>query len=323
MKHIFSKTKAFLALCIGWAMLTTSCINEYLDDCYTLTLKVVNSSGEDITEGDAVVDAGLYIYDENGKYLETVTLSASQIKSHTPVEINYPATAKLQIVAWGNTEGSEQTVSAGSTISDLTLQLANRTATVLEHPRDLFFGNDEDIPLNAGVLTQNEVVVISPKVGRLQMRTENLERGMELWREQNGLRADEDLTFDFYFNKTSSRVGADGSVAGADEGLSHNPEAMLTEEGEWDMFPLEDGFENVLPGMLQEGVFYVNGRPYETQPIDDITQAEIKVEEDHETIVIFRWTSEGEFLGIDVNIRVIVRPWGDGGDDEPPLTPQR
>lgn len=310
MKHIFSKAKAFLPmLCIGWGILATSCINENLDACYTLTLRVLNSSGDDITEGDAVLDAGLYIYDENGRYLETVTLNAAQVKSHTPVEINYPATANLRIVAWGNTEGAQQTVAAGSTINDHTLQLATRTgsATVMEHPRDLFFGSDEDIPLRAGVLTRNEVVDISPKVGRLQMRTENLAAGLAAWREQNGLRADEDVTFDFYFDKSFGRVISDGTTAS--DGLSHNPAAAQSTEGEWDMQEVEDGFENVLPGELQEGAFHINGVVFETEAIDYTTGEPIHTEEGYDTIVVFEWNDLGEFAGLRVDMQVSVRPW--------------
>lgn len=300
MKHILFTTKALLlALCIGWGLLATSCINEDLDGCYTLTLKAVNINGEDITESGDVTDAALYIYDENGKYLETVNMTVNQIVNRTPVQINYPASAKLTIVAWGNTVGSEQKVVAGSTINDLTMELATKTSAVMEHPRDLFFG-DDDIPLKAGVLTRNEEVVISLKVARIEMRTENLAKGIEKWREQQGLRADEDVSFDFYFKESLNKVDYSGNVEG--EKLSHNPYAELTTGYEWET----PEFENVLPGELQKGTFNINGTEYAVESKDRNTGEEIKLVEGQEGLIIFQWGDDGAFLGITVK----VRPWG-------------
>ena len=48
MKSILTKKVLFLAL-VAVTVFTTGCIKEDLDECYKLTLKVVNHKGDDIT----------------------------------------------------------------------------------------------------------------------------------------------------------------------------------------------------------------------------------------------------------------------------------
>jgi len=48
MKSILTKKVLFLAL-VAVTVFATGCIKEDLDECYKLTLKVVNHKGDDIT----------------------------------------------------------------------------------------------------------------------------------------------------------------------------------------------------------------------------------------------------------------------------------
>lgn len=48
MKSILTKKVLFLAL-VAVTVFTTGCIKEDLDECYKLTLKVVNHKGDDLS----------------------------------------------------------------------------------------------------------------------------------------------------------------------------------------------------------------------------------------------------------------------------------
>ena len=60
MKSILTKKGLFLAL-VAVMVLATGCIKEDLDECYKLTLKVVNHKGDDITALSVVSEAKLFI----------------------------------------------------------------------------------------------------------------------------------------------------------------------------------------------------------------------------------------------------------------------
>ena len=66
MKSILTKKVLFLAL-VAVTVFATGCIKEDLDECYKLTLKVVNHKGDDITALSVVSEAKLFIYDNNSK----------------------------------------------------------------------------------------------------------------------------------------------------------------------------------------------------------------------------------------------------------------
>lgn len=302
MKHIFSKTKALLiVLCIGWAMLTTSCINEDLDGCHTLTVKVLNMQGEDITAGSAedVKDASVFIFDEAGKYLETVKMTSAQITTRTPIEINYPTTTKLQIVVWGNVNNDMQQVQVGTTIDDLKVQL-KKTNNYANNPAELYFG-DEDVPLRAGTLTKNEEVPIQLCVGELRMWTYGLQYALNA---NPGLRADE--VFDFYFEEGLDELNAKGTIQG--NKTTYAPEGAWDEtQTEWEMPELK----TVFPGEDLAGAFHINGELDQRRYEDYLTKDPLVVEAGQQTLVRFEWNSKGEFLGI----RIKVRPWGYIEDD--------
>lgn len=296
MKHIFSKTKALLmVLCIGWGIMATSCINEDLDACRThkLTLQVLNLQGYDITEGSAedVKDASVFIFDENGKHLETVKMTSAQIITRTPIEINYPTTKKLQIVAWGNVNNDMQQLQVGATIDDLKIQV-KKSNSYAQSPAELYFGDDE-VPLSMGTLTKDEEVPIQLAVGRLQMRTLNLDKGLV----NNGLRSD--VECQFFFKKTLDQLNSKGEVEGND--VAYDPDAEWV-GSEWEMTE----FDTIFPGELQLGTIEANGIQIGDADKDYETQELLRAEAGHDTIVVFVWGDNGEYLGA----RIKVRPWG-------------
>lgn len=308
MKHIFSITKVFLmALCIGWGLLATSCINEDLDACqrYSLTLRVLNLDGDDITVGSSedVEHASVFVFDENGKYLEKIKMTSAQITSETPIQVNYPATAKLQIVAWGNVDNDRQELQVGSTIEDLKVQIA-KSGNYAQSPDSLFYGK-KDISLDQGTLIKNEELPIQLAVGRLQMRTLNLQAGIAKIAQQSGLRAD-DVNCQFYFDRTLDQLNASCEVEG--ENATYNPDAEWV-GGEWEM----TDYALIFPGELQLGVFEASGSISieKDEDTDYVDKTKLRAAAGHDTIVVFVWGDDGEYLGA----RVKVRPWGYVEDD--------
>ena len=94
MKSILTKKVLFLAL-VAVTVFTTGCIKEDLDECYKLTLKVVNHKGDDITALSVVSEAKLFIYDNNSKLLDTRDLNDAFIRGKETIELNYPASDRM------------------------------------------------------------------------------------------------------------------------------------------------------------------------------------------------------------------------------------
>jgi hypothetical protein len=98
MKSILTKKVLFLAL-VAVTVFATGCIKEDLDECYKLTLKVVNHKGDDITALSVVSEAKLFIYDNNSKLLDTRDLNDAFIRGKETIELNYPESSKLHLIA--------------------------------------------------------------------------------------------------------------------------------------------------------------------------------------------------------------------------------
>ena len=119
MKSILTKKVLFLAL-VAVTVFATGCIKEDLDECYKLTLKVVNHKGDDITALSVVSEAKLFIYDNNSKLLDTRDLNDAFIRGKETIELNYPESSKLHLIAWGNLKG-HQDVNEATKAEDRTI----------------------------------------------------------------------------------------------------------------------------------------------------------------------------------------------------------
>lgn len=108
--------------------LATGCIKEDLDECYKLTLKVVNHKGDDITALSVVSEAKLFIYDNNSKLLDTRDLNDAFIRGKETIELNYPESSKLHLIAWGNLKG-HQDVNEATKAEDFAVSLKSEGET--------------------------------------------------------------------------------------------------------------------------------------------------------------------------------------------------
>ena len=128
MKSILTKKVLFLAL-VAVTVFTTGCIKEDLDECYKLTLKIVNHKGDDITALSVVSEAKLFIYDNNSKLLDTRDLNDAFIRGKETIELNYPESSKLHLIAWGNLKG-HQDVNEATKVEDFAVSLRRRDRTI-------------------------------------------------------------------------------------------------------------------------------------------------------------------------------------------------
>ena len=144
MKSILTKKVLFLAL-VAVTVFATGCIKEDLDECYKLTLKVVNHKGDDITALSVVSEAKLFIYDNNSKLLDTRDLNDAFIRGKETIELNYPESSKLHLIAWGNLKGHQdvneatkaEDFAALDRLADKTLESAFSDHTQRERARDV------------------------------------------------------------------------------------------------------------------------------------------------------------------------------------------
>lgn len=301
MKHIsIHKTRLFFAVCCSLAILTTGCVKESLDECppgevCKIVLKVVNAQGDEITEAGNVTEAAIYLFDENGDYLETYNLSQSQIETHTQITLNYPAGKKVQAVAWGNVnEGEAQAISEAQIIENLSVNIKQQNG-ITAFPDNIFNGTEEfkiiDTPTNPIEIT------IWPRIGTVKMYTENLpETYKQVFRsgEETCLMSVESLNALNYKGELSGENSTYQS--GTDWEIIKDQQEWATEELN---MVADDSFKLKALIDISDGT--------SDQIEEDLNGDPIRIYPEQRTEVVFMWDPETEaYLGV----KVIVRPWG-------------
>lgn len=296
MKRIsFIKKLLFPALCL--CALVTGCINEDLDECYKLRLKVVNQNGEDITPSGYVKRTALYIFDENLNYLETRQLDESFITSRDEIILdNYPASRKLNIVAWGNLNvlGEKQDISEAQKIEDLKVMLKTNGEQA-NQPDSLYFGI-EQVQTKAGGITENKEVVIHPKTGSVTVQTINLHYGLRRY----NLPENADCTF--ALDKTLSGFNYEGEQIG--DSVYYNLDVKRYDGVDY----ITTERQNACLGENMGVVLAANGNDFLTVYTDD-NGDNIRTTASENTYVVLEFAEDGT-----LSVKVQVRPWS-GIDD--------
>lgn len=304
MKHILAnKTGLLFATGCALAVLATGCIREDLDACpsgkHQLTVKVINPSGDDITEGGNVQDAAVYIFDENYDHLLTKKLSATDVVGRLKIDLDYPEGTKLNVVAWGNSFQGNENVTEGQIIQELKVALKAQGEKA-NLPDELYYGKEL-------VLTKTEevevvdTVTIKIKIGRIILGTENLPAAIRKAQIAKGLKADGDVTHcDLNVERTLSVYNHDGVLEG--DSVYYMPIGSFQEDGEWWTVT-----ENLAAGeKLKASIDAGSGLVTQTETIDHRDGSPITIVEGGNKEVLFRWNGDGDFIGIEVT----VRPWG-------------
>ena len=309
MRHnkLITKQTIFLALAFV-ALFATSCIQDDLEGCPGLTLKVVNQDNEDVTPLGTVSSTTLYVFDEKLKLLETRLLDETQIKSRQSIELNYPVNTKLNLVAWGNLTEENQIVPDAKNAEDLKIML-NTNNGQASSPDDLFYGSKE-FTIQAGA---KQEIVIAPKVGQVTMQTEGLQYAIE---KNPSFRSASGSAYEFQLNHTLSGYNYKGEQIG--DSVYYKP------EGDWDESATEwvtPQPSNVCDGQRLSCSFMDGNGVLQTvdeyeRPDGTVGPVDIKI---HENILIqFRWNDQGAFIGA----KVAVTPWG-VVEDTPDLKPKK
>lgn len=146
-------------------------------DPYSFRVAIHNGKGDDISASGDVSEATLYIFDESGSYLESLAVTADQIKNKEVITLeDYPSTQKLTIVTWGGLAGKNQdapTLTKGSsTLSDLKVML-QQASGIANSPDRLYHGT---LATTARAAETVQDIVIAPKIARLQVIVIGLEK---------------------------------------------------------------------------------------------------------------------------------------------------
>lgn len=231
MKDIHFTKQRFAGLLSALMLLaaaTTSCIRESLDACpplnsYKLTLKVLNASGDDITESGDVQEVRLFIFDKNKGFVAKRDMALADITSHQPITLDYPGNPEnLYVVAWsGLKEGQVDVadVNDGSLAEDLTVSLRSSEGYA-ETPNELYYGMAL-VERAENALTKDQEIEITPQIGRLTIEAYGLEY-VDL------LKAGNEDDFGYSIDKTRSGFDYRGEMVG--DSVSYIPPAEFIDD---------------------------------------------------------------------------------------------
>lgn len=207
---------------------TTSCIRESLDACpplnsYTLTLKVVNAEGDDITESGDVDEVRLFIFDKNKGFVDKRDMTLSDITSRQSITLDYPGNPEnLYVVAWsGLKDGQVEVadVNNGSLAEDLNVSLRSSDG-IAEAPNELYHGMTF-VDRAENTLTKDQEVVITPQIGRITIEAYGLEY-------VNLLKSGNEDDFAYTVDKTQSAFNYQGDMTG--DSVSYIPPAAFVND---------------------------------------------------------------------------------------------
>lgn len=221
------------ALCLSVAAFALGgCIREDRDDCppesVHFMVKAYAESGAEVTE-DEVRDVILYVFDGELHFVERI-----ETELGTLVEVRPPADGQINIIAWGNLGGGNQTVPVllpGDNKNTALVRLLEdtRATATPHHPcDDLFFGevSVSDIRQEGNVL-----IPMHRKAGSMTVSVRKL-------KEYTGF-ADDD--FSVVVRETFNSIDFDGNCIGSM--ASYRPSCAFATDG-----VLKIPIFNMIPG---------------------------------------------------------------------------
>lgn len=288
----------FLSLC-AFVLIGVSCIKEDMGDCkyYTLKLVVENLKGDDITENTPVADATIFIFDQDGSYLDQVKMDKESITSRKTIELDYLASKKLQIVAWGGIAGQNQNVPVVKNISELEITLkAQETGfedQIAQSPDKLYHGTQTVETRASEGTTFEHKVIIRPKMGSYSLEGQ----GFNTARTKA---AGDD--YEFYVRRTPNGFNAQGESL--PDSISYKPEPAITAGA----FKTEEA--NLLPSDNISLDVYKNGVFFQNVARDERGEKFFSAVE-KETLISIALGQDGR-----ITARFTIRPWGESDQDE-------
>ncbi len=175
-KKIFS----VMFFTLGVMILMSSCIKEDNDDCHKsclLSVRVLDADNSDLTTSGVVKDIDLYVYDENGNFLEKSTITPEDVKNEKSILLNYHTHKSITVLAWANLaqrplnyDKIQPTHTLGSKLNVTLKQDANG---MHQSPGELFFGKKEII-MEEGIGSFQHELVVKRKTSSIYIITKRL-----------------------------------------------------------------------------------------------------------------------------------------------------
>lgn len=306
--RIFKKQRLFIVLCI-LSVFMTGCINDYLAECkydkYSLTVKVVNAKGDDITPLGTVEETTLYVFNEEGFFVDSVQMNKSAIISRQQVALDFPADAKLTVIGWGGLAGGSQTVvplTEKTTLKDFQVSLIKNN-DIAQAPDRLYHGVEE-VTTRAGELTANHEVVIQPKIAQASLGTLNFKYYLNRKNSsmlKNGTRADtptDSGNLEFLLDRTLSSFDYQGNMQG--DSVSYIPDAELTAQTEY-----ISEISNIMPGEEFGLTLFDEGNSIGYRNRDDDGKI-FRAVPDSTLLILLEFGEDGTVI----SAKTAVRPWG-------------
>lgn len=291
MKYTMLKYRLIVALFCVAGLSLSGCINDFLDECYYLRVKILNADGEEITGS---IPTSLYIYDENGKYLETKSFKADELRAYPAVKLNYPANKKLQIVSWSDSESSSLILTRGEKIEDLLLKIETKAGGQSVTPDQAYYGNIDVTATSGGGITRNDTIVLRPQIGQIYIYTEGLQYAL---RNRSGLKSTVEPDCDYKVNNSKDAFNYKGERVGSD--VYYKPET------EWRSGELYAPPSSIASGDTLNVALNLDNEVMDTR-IKDVNGNYIIPPAGKQVLVIFEYGEDGAFIGV----RQVIRDWG-------------
>ncbi|MBF0578138.1 FimB/Mfa2 family fimbrial subunit [Dysgonomonas sp. GY617] len=144
----------------------SACIKDDFPNCNTtlfLQINAINASGQDITASGETGEAKLYVFDQNQRLTQQMTVSVADIQNKTRIQLLIKGTNHFSIVVWSNLNGNQQADSLANGISmdQAFIQLKKNTEGYAINPDDLFFGilNIKGSNTNTDITIENTITI--------------------------------------------------------------------------------------------------------------------------------------------------------------------
>lgn len=223
-----SKFSLLLIITLLISGLLSGCIEEDLSDCprpFQITIKALDVDMNDITESGEVKNAILFVFDETQKLVKAFELTSDQVKSRKPIDIiiDYPGSAELTFVAWGNVDNNIEysQISSVQKLKDLYVKLTSKDG--FAQPSCDFFRGNLIVPVEYGGTEKSNAQVV--EIYRMTTGVTITAINLKEW---NYLR---EGTYKFVLRASMDTYGHDGVLTG--NMVSYSPGASFYQNGDF------------------------------------------------------------------------------------------
>lgn len=167
-----------VAACSLLLLLAACSVREQIDDClqYALTVKAVDTEGNDLTGSNAVTSVDIYLFDQTG-FVRRVPAGTS-----SDFMFGYDKTSTVTLVAWGNLKADSlelPDIAVGTPIQQARLSLRCMDNGNNLPITDLFYSRQvmETVGGNAatrGLVEENITLVLERRAAGMSVRTRYL-----------------------------------------------------------------------------------------------------------------------------------------------------